>query len=52
VDIRDVIQQLYYQVNMGVYGDAWELIQSLSLRITGTGPVGPWWPIGPTGPTW
>jgi hypothetical protein len=37
---------------MGVYGQAWNLINSLSFRITGTGPMGPGYPISPTGPTY
>jgi hypothetical protein len=45
-----VIRQLYYEVNAGIYGQAWDLITSLSIRITGTSPTGPTGVIGPTGP--
>jgi hypothetical protein len=50
-DIHDTIKQMFYQVNWGVQSpDMWQLIQRLALRITGTGPLGPTYPISPTAP--
>jgi hypothetical protein len=44
------MQQLTWSVNYGIYGPAQDLIYSLSTAITGTGPKGPTYPFGPTGP--
>jgi hypothetical protein len=44
------MQTLTYEVNYGRYGPAGSLIRSLSIAITGTGPIGPTHPFGPTGP--
>jgi hypothetical protein len=49
VNIYQVIDELYREVNKGSRGAAWKLVQSLSHRITGTGPKGPTGPFGPTG---
>jgi hypothetical protein len=46
-----LIQEITYRVNMGMHAKAWELVQSMSFRVTGTGPAGPTYPYGPTGPT-
>jgi hypothetical protein len=35
-------------VRQGAGGPAWPLVRALSHYITGTGPAGPTWPIGPT----
>jgi hypothetical protein len=45
--IEDVIRQLQDQIGKGPQGQAWDLVRSLSVLITGTGPVGPTGPASP-----
>jgi hypothetical protein len=45
--IEDVIKQLQDQIGKGPQGPAGDLIRSLSMLITGTGPVGPTGPANP-----
>jgi len=53
VDIYEVLTDLYYELNKGVYSPAWQLlVEPLAFRILGTAPKGPTYPVGPTGPTY
>jgi LysM repeat protein len=46
-DMDGIINNLVNMLRAGPSGGAWPLVQALAVWITGTGPLGPTFPIGP-----